>query len=245
MEREARASGAYVTKLPDGTPLEFKTAGGVFVPTYTSELFIRAVASAEGSLGRTLDLGCGCGILGVAAAKMGKIDQPFYASDLSAEAVELTRENARAHGVRVEARPGGLFDSWAGETFDCVLDDVSGISTEAAAISPWYAGGVPCAAGEDGTGLTLRVLGEARKFLRPGGAVYFPVISLSATERILRFAEETLGTPERCASQKWMLPPEMLAHREKLREWRDRGLIRFEEKYGTIFCWTEVYRCRP
>jgi ribosomal protein L11 methyltransferase len=49
-----------------------------------------------------LDLGCGSGILGVAAAKLGFA--PVTGLDLDPDAVAATTENARANGVEVVAR---------------------------------------------------------------------------------------------------------------------------------------------
>jgi ribosomal protein L11 methyltransferase len=49
-----------------------------------------------------LDLGCGSGILGVAAAKLGFA--PVTGIDLDPDAVAATTENARANGVEVAAR---------------------------------------------------------------------------------------------------------------------------------------------
>jgi ribosomal protein L11 methyltransferase len=49
----------------------------------------------------TLDIGCGSGILAIAAAKA--INRPVTASDIDPEAVHLTARNARINGVRVVA----------------------------------------------------------------------------------------------------------------------------------------------
>ena len=49
-----------------------------------------------------LDLGCGSGILGVAAAKLGFA--PVTSFDIDPDAVAATTENARANGVEVAAR---------------------------------------------------------------------------------------------------------------------------------------------
>jgi ribosomal protein L11 methylase PrmA len=37
--------------------------------------------------GRALDLGCGCGVVGIAMTKLGYATEPLFASDLSPEAV--------------------------------------------------------------------------------------------------------------------------------------------------------------
>ncbi|HEY2373074.1 MAG TPA: 50S ribosomal protein L11 methyltransferase [Gaiellaceae bacterium] len=54
--------------------------------------------------GSVLDVGCGSGVLSIAAAKLGFA--PVIGVDLDAAAVEATTANARANGVTVEARLG-------------------------------------------------------------------------------------------------------------------------------------------
>jgi ribosomal protein L11 methyltransferase len=57
---------------------------------------------AELSRGSLLDVGCGSGVLSIAAAKLGF--GPVVGIDVEAAAVEATRANAEANGVEVEAR---------------------------------------------------------------------------------------------------------------------------------------------
>lgn len=65
---------------------------------------------------RVLDVGCGSGILSLAALKLGA--ESALALDVSAVAVEATRENARINGLaeRVDARLGTL-EGAAGEPY--------------------------------------------------------------------------------------------------------------------------------
>jgi ribosomal protein L11 methyltransferase len=60
--------------------------------------------------GSVLDIGCGSGVLSIAAAKLGFA--PIVAVDIDPIAVEVTRENARANGVDVRA---SVFDALEGE----------------------------------------------------------------------------------------------------------------------------------
>jgi ribosomal protein L11 methyltransferase len=52
--------------------------------------------------GSLLDVGCGSGVLSIAAAKLGFA--PLLAVDVDPDAVEVTRENAGANGVEIDAR---------------------------------------------------------------------------------------------------------------------------------------------
>jgi len=51
--------------------------------------------------GSLVDVGCGSGVLAIAAAKLGY--EPVLALDADEHAVEATRANARANGVEIEA----------------------------------------------------------------------------------------------------------------------------------------------
>lgn len=53
-----------------------------------------------------LDVGCGTGILALAAARLGAVD--VVAVDVDADAVEVTRENATRLGLAVHARVGSV-----------------------------------------------------------------------------------------------------------------------------------------
>ncbi|HVP05916.1 MAG TPA: 50S ribosomal protein L11 methyltransferase [Dehalococcoidia bacterium] len=73
-----------------------------------------------------LDLGCGSGILAIAAARLGAA--PVIAIDNDPQAIKATQENAAANGVAVEARLGTL--EAAGERFDVVVANISGLTLQ-------------------------------------------------------------------------------------------------------------------
>jgi ribosomal protein L11 methyltransferase len=54
--------------------------------------------------GSLLDVGCGSGVLAIAAAKLGF--EPVFAVDLDRQAIETTVRNAEVNGVAVDARAG-------------------------------------------------------------------------------------------------------------------------------------------
>ena len=60
------------------------------------------LASQEHGRGALLDVGCGSGVLAIAAAQLGFA--PVVGLDHEAESVQATRENAAVNGVAVEAR---------------------------------------------------------------------------------------------------------------------------------------------
>jgi ribosomal protein L11 methyltransferase len=95
-------------------------------PTTRLMLLELQALSEERPLGKVLDLGCGSGILAMAAVRLGA--REVVAADTDARAVEIARENARENGMegRIRFVEGSL------EQCGCGFDEiVANLSTEA------------------------------------------------------------------------------------------------------------------
>ena len=111
--------GSHWTDLPAGgsTPLLFDAATafgtGEHQSTFGCLVALSNMANTlhplKIGLGRVLDMGCGSGILGIAAAKQFKT--PALLVDIDEESVRVARGNARGNGVAglVHALPGDGF----------------------------------------------------------------------------------------------------------------------------------------
>ena len=225
----------------EGKELSFETQEGVFYPTNTSELLVAGARQTIKKQGKLLDLGCGTGVIGITLAELKLAEMPIYASDLSAAAVLVARQNARDHGCEMIAKTGPLFEPWRGEKFDVIVDDVPGITEEVAALSRWFSKSIPCASGKDGTELVSRVIQEAPEYLLPGGVLIFPALSLSNTGKLIDLAKKKFGQVQRIARRTWSLPDELKPHLDFLKKLQSEGKIRLEEKFGMTLWYTEVY----
>jgi ribosomal protein L11 methyltransferase len=80
--------------------------------------------ATEGGTSSLLDLGCGTGILSIAAAKLGY--GPILAVDCDPEAARTCRANAESNGVasRIEVRETDLADFEAGRKYDMVVANI-------------------------------------------------------------------------------------------------------------------------
>lgn len=74
--------------------VEVKSNDGVYVPSEDSMLLEKAVRNY--AFGKTLDMGTGSGVLGIAAAQKGCT---VVFADINPNAVECARANAERHGV--------------------------------------------------------------------------------------------------------------------------------------------------
>ena len=211
----------------------------VFSPTGTSEEIIKAVSKNITKPGLLLDLGCGSGIVGFVLHRM-EIVSKLHASDISNQAVNLVRKNAKKNNIECEAKDGPVFSPWVGEKFDYIVDDISGISQEIANISPWFKNTM-CESGEDGADLVVEAINHAPSHLLDGGKFFFPVLSLSNVDRIIASAKSIFENVERLSHKVWTLPDEMKPHMEKLKELNNKGLIKYEEKFGLILWYTDIY----
>jgi 16S rRNA (guanine1207-N2)-methyltransferase len=117
---------------------------------------------------RVLDLGCGWGAVGVAAAKAARNGRVVL-TEVNRRAARLAEKNVDRNGVRnAEVRVGPYFEPVAGETFDVI------------ATNPPY---------RVGRAHVLRILSEARDHLRAGGRL----VLVGKGSQGIRFYQEWLG----------------------------------------------------
>ncbi len=124
---ERRASGepvAYLTGEKDFWTLRLKVSPAVLVPRPESELLVeRALALWPAGHARVADLGTGSGAIALALAS----ERPAWrvlASDISAAALEVARDNAAALGITsVEFRLGSWFEALRDERFELLVSN--------------------------------------------------------------------------------------------------------------------------
>ena len=114
-----------------------------------------------------LDLGCGWGAVGVAAAKAARNGRVVL-TEVNRRAARLAEKNVERNGVRnAEVRVGPFFEPVADESFDVI------------ATNPPYRAGRPH---------VLRILEEARTHLRPAGRL----VLVGKGSQGIRFYQEWL-----------------------------------------------------
>lgn len=213
---------------------------GVFQPTTVTQRIAEQVEITPGVT--VLDLGCGVGPLAIHAALEGA--ERVVASDVMPQAAELARLNVKNYEVddRVDVRCGDLFETVEGETFDIIINDVSGIAEKVARLSGWYPTSIPTG-GEDGTNVVNRMLSGATDYLNPGGTLYFATSSLSDDVKIADHAKALYGDRvEEVKRYRIPFNDVLVGAIEDLRKLRDEGMIDFEERRSRMLWWLKIYR---
>lgn len=186
VERRARHEPvAYLVGHREFYGLDFRVDDHVFIPRPETELLVeQSLAFLRGrgcpATGwRIADVGTGCGAIAISLA----VHQPealVCATDISAEVLEVARENALRHGVsqRVRFRCGDLLAPLA-EPVDLLVSNLPYIPrAELARLPKEVIGYEPLLAldgGEDGLAHYRRLLAQAPRWLHKGGAVIYEV----------------------------------------------------------------------
>jgi ribosomal protein L11 methylase PrmA len=229
--------GEYTWKGACG-PFVLGLAPGVFTPSRTSQVIAAAMAVRPGET--VLDVGCGCGVLSVVAARLGA--GRVVGCDVSEAAVACARGNAERLGVADVAgfRSGHLFDAVRDVRADVVLADVSGVPDPIAAVSGWFPDGR--GGGPTGAELPVAMLKEIAPQLAPGGRVYLPTGTIQDEDAVLAAARTVFGPAmEQVAQREFPLPDAVVAD-PRVAELIDAGVLRFGHR-GSRLTWRLTVWC--
>lgn len=170
--------------LPAARPL-IRSHDGVYVPEADSRMLLDAFERhGRSSPSRVLDLCCGTGLQGIAAAFAG---HEVVAVDADRRAVSCTQRNAMLNGVHFAVRQGDLFEPVHGDRFDVVLANPPYVPTPphgAFRRHCWSDGG------SDGRRVIDRIIRGVKDHLAPGGELWMVQSSLAATHRSVSRLEQ-------------------------------------------------------
>lgn len=239
------SSGNFVyadRKFGDEQGIVVATRGEVFQPTSTTNLLLSSVRKfANPNASSVLDLGCGCGIVAVVLKKKILSNAAVYASDISKEAVKLTKHNAENAQLSIDCRCGSMFEPWVGMKFDLIVDDVAGIAEPIARRSSWYPPNIHSDAGEDGTRWIVSILSQASEFLTPTAQIFFPSLTLSNESKIIESAQNHFSKVELVAEQWYPLGNDLLPHLNLIEDMMANGVIELKKKGGRRLWATKIY----
>jgi len=167
---------AYLRGEREFYGLKFRVDKRVLVPRPDTETLVDAALTRSAHLSmsmRQLDLCTGSGCVAIAMARQ-RPTASVYASDISADALTLARENAlRLGAYNVAFFETDLFAAFAGKRFDVVTANPPYIPTgDLATLQPDVRDHEPRLAldgGEDGLAIVRRIVVEAPEYLDVGG----------------------------------------------------------------------------
>jgi len=164
----------------------FLVSNNVYKPAEDTFLLAENLAVEEGDV--VLDMGTGCGILGVLAAKKGG---KVVAVDVNPYAVECARVNAELNGVaeKMDIRRGSLFNSIQDcEKFDVVLFNPPYLPSKAGNQRAWIE--QAWSGGPTGRNIIDKFISEAPNHLKEGGKILLVQSSLSNIGETVEKLEE-------------------------------------------------------
>jgi HemK-like putative methylase len=219
----------------------------VFVPNETTKLLINSLLkNLPKKKLSVLDLGCGSGVVGISLLKYKKNINHAYFSDISTEAISITKQNLQINKIpkkKYTIVVSDLFSRLKQKKFDIIINDVSGISNKIAKISPWF-NNVPIESGADGTKLTINIFKNFSKYLKKNGFLISPIISLSNEKKIFNHLNKKKFKTKTLDSKRWPIPKEMTVHKRLLSKLKKEGKIDFVEQYNFLIATTKIIMVR-
>jgi release factor glutamine methyltransferase len=178
--RATREPLAYIVGAREFWGLELEVTPHVLIPRPATELIVEAMLERFRDRQAPLeiaDICTGCGCVAVAIAHERPAAR-VVATDISEEALAVARRNAERHGVsaQVSFRHGDLLHGIE-EQFDAIVANPPYVVDGARdALQPEVRDFEPALAlfgGHEGLDLVTRLVADAPKQLRPGGALIF------------------------------------------------------------------------
>lgn len=161
----------YITGEQEFMGLPFLVNDKVLIPRQDTEILVEEALKAVKEGAKILDVctGSGCIIISILKLVSG---MKGMACDISGEALEVARENARRQGVAVDFRQGDLFEPVEGQ-FDVIVSNPPYIPTaeieklmeEVKFFEPRTA----LDGNEDGLAFYRRLAAESLRYLKDGG----------------------------------------------------------------------------
>ncbi|MGL4526308.1 MAG: peptide chain release factor N(5)-glutamine methyltransferase [Aestuariivirga sp.] len=213
MRRLAHEPVSRILGARDFYGRSFRLTPDVLDPRPDTETLIDAALTLIEARSCLLDLGTGSGIIAITLLAE-RPDTTGLATDLSPEALAVTRSNAERHGVlsRLQMRQGSWFAPVSG-SFDLILSnppyipasDIPGLAADVRDFDPWDA----LSGGPDGLEAYRAIARQAAAHLNPDGQVLVEIGAGQADDVSALFAAagfinverfQDLGGHDRCLS---------------------------------------------
>ena len=167
----------YIVGETEFMGLKFKVNSSVLIPRQDTETLVEEALKLIRPGMRVLDIGTGSGCI-IVSILHNVVDVEGCAVDISKQALNMAKENARQNDVSVFFERSDLFDNVTG-VFDVIVSNPPYIPTgELSGLMPEVRDFEPVEAldgKEDGLAFYRRIVAECGTYLKPGGALLFEI----------------------------------------------------------------------
>ena len=167
----------YITGEQEFMGLKFKVNSNVLIPRQDTEVLVEEALKRIQPGMRVLDMCTGSGCIAVSIAKnVPHIE--MHAVDISKQALNVAKDNAKLNEVSVEFERSDLFDHVAGK-YDVIVSNPPYIPTsEIPKLMPEVGSFEPVEAldgKEDGLYFYRKIIAECKDYLNPDGMIFFEI----------------------------------------------------------------------
>lgn len=120
--RESGEPLAYILGYREFFGRRFRVDPNVLIPRHETEILVEEALKLENRPLRVLDIGTGSGCIAI-TLKLERPQWDVWASDISAAALQVARENAEILGADITFRQSNLFDHLTDMTFDLIVSN--------------------------------------------------------------------------------------------------------------------------
>lgn len=167
----------YITGEQDFMGLPFHVNESVLIPRQDTETLVEEALKRIRPGMKVLDMCTGSGCILISILK-NVVDVEGFGYDISKQAINVAKENAKLNGVVATFEKSDLFDMVT-DTFDVIVsnppyiptDVIEGLMPEVAVYEPFGA----LDGKEDGLHFYRRIVKECKKYLKPEGMLLFEI----------------------------------------------------------------------
>ena len=167
----------YITGEQEFMGIPFHVNDSVLIPRQDTETLVEEALKVIRPGMKVLDMCTGSGCILISILK-NIVDVEGYGSDISKQAINVAKENAKRNNVNATFERSDLFEDIS-ETFDVIVsnppyiptDVIGGLMPEVAVYEPLQA----LDGKEDGLYFYRKIVAKAMEYLNPGGKLLFEI----------------------------------------------------------------------
>lgn len=167
----------YITGEQEFMGILFRVNDAVLIPRQDTETLVEEALKVIRPGMKVLDMCTGSGCILISILK-NIVDVEGYGYDISKQAINVAKENAKLNHVNATFERSDLFED-VSDTFDVIVsnppyiptDVISGLMPEVAMYEPMQA----LDGKEDGLHFYRRIIADASKYLKPDGKLLFEI----------------------------------------------------------------------